>query len=165
MIYRLAFEDVASPVNTADYGIFKTWKKTKPIPTWQPIPLQHSASVLADVIGLRRIMIWQSVLVDMLPSDDFQALPVTIGDMTFYAIHITRVLDCLDTARSIFKRFKNRNIGVEHYVLRANCVGDVLLFTIPDDGYSVIFASEQFKAQIEEQGWTGLTFIPVEVSE
>lgn len=166
MIYRLEFEDVVSLANTADYGIFKIWKNPEPIQAWQSIPLKSSnPASLPDVIGLRSIMVWQLALVEVIPSDDYQALPVTLDDMTCYAIHITRVLDCLDAKRSIFKRFKNRNIGVEHYVLRANCVGDALLFTIPDDGHSAIFASETFKSQVEEERWTGLSFFPVEMSE
>lgn len=166
MIYRLEFEDVVTPANIVDYGIFKRWKNPEPIQAWQPIPLKRTnPESLPDVMGLRSIMIWQPALIEAVPSDDYQALPVTLDDATYYAIHITRVLDCLDTDRSVFKRFKNRNIGVEQYILRADCIGDVLLFTIPDDGYSAIFASQRFKPQVDEQGWRGLSFVPVEMSQ
>lgn len=166
MIYRLDYDSTLSLAHVGDYSIFKTWKNPEPIQEWQPISvIQVDTTSPFNVTGLNSIMIWETTLINNCPSSDYQALPVTMNDTIYYAIHITRVLDCLDAGRSVFKRFKNRNIGVEHYVLKADCVEDAHLFTIPDDGHSAIFASERFKSQVEEQGWTGLTFTPVELSE
>ena len=163
MIYRLDYESRLSLDTTDDYSIFKIWKNPAPIDDWQPLALTYSGE-LPDVIGLRSIMLWAGDKAQTFQSTDYQALPVTINGIPYYAIHITHVLDCLDQNQSQFKRFKNRNIGVEHYVLRADCIGDVSLFTIPDDGYSAIFATDDFKAWVSAQGWTGLSFFEVQLS-
>lgn len=165
MIYRLEFASPLSLIETADYTIFKAWKNPQPITNWQPIRVQlDDEYTLSDVMGLRSIMVWHSSVADALSSSDFQALPIQLDDATYYAIHITNVNNCLDADRSQFKRFKNRNIGVEHYVLRARCIGDAMLFTIPDDGYSAIFASDDFKTWFDKNGWTGLSFLSVEIT-
>lgn len=165
MIYRLEFESQLSLIETADYTIFKAWKNPQPIMNWQPVRVQYDdESTMSDMMGLRAIMVWHSSVVDKHSSSDYQALPIQLDDAIYYAIHITNVNNCLDADRSQFKRFKNRNIGVEHYVFRAGCIGDAMLFTIPDDGYSAIFASGEFKTWFDANGWTGLSFLSVEMT-
>jgi hypothetical protein len=165
MLYRLKFDSILSFVDASDYAILKTWKNPSPIDDWQALKLNYqSNSSPQHVMGLHSIMIWDIELVETLSpiiSNAFQALPVKINDRNYGAIHITQSIDCLDHDHSQFKRFKNRNIGVEDYVLRADCVGDTSLFTIPDDGYSAIFVSPQLKAEFVQHQWTGLSFIPI----
>ena len=162
MIYQLEFDRRLTLINTDDFSIFKAWKNPHPIANWQPVAVQFTDEAEpADVMGLRSIMVWHRSLLDGLSVHDFQALPIQLENESYYAIHITQVRDCLDAEHSQFKRFKNRNIGVEHYVLRRDCADDTMLFTIPDDGYSAIFATEKFRLVVVENDWTGLTFLPV----
>jgi hypothetical protein len=166
MFYRLEFNSVLSFIDSADYAILKMWKNPSPLDGWQPLQLEYQSDAPRHhVMGLHSIMIWQAALVealDPLLDTAYQALPVVIDDNKHFALHITQSVDCLDPVHSRFKRFKNRNIGVEHIVLRADCVGDAHLFTIPDDGYSTIFASKQLKSQFDKCGWSGVSFAPVE---
>lgn len=168
MIYRLAWNSRLQFAQQADYHILKTWKNPKPITDWQAIPLTHSQDILlSDVIGLHNIMVWKQALVDDLSSlagDCFQALPVIADDAIYSAIHITCAVDCLHSEKSQFRRFKNRNIGVEHYVLQADCVANQTIFTVPDDGYSAIFVSQRIKQIYEAGGFSGLEFIAVELA-
>lgn len=166
MFYRLEFDSVLSFIDRADYAILKLWKNPSPLEEWQPLQLEYQSDAPRQhVMGLHSIMIWQSELVETLApicGTAYQALPVVIDDNKHSALHITHSVDCLDSVHSRFKRFKNRNIGVEHTVLRADCVGDAHLFTIPDDGYSTIFASNHLKAQFDQYDWSGVSFVPVE---
>jgi len=166
MFYRLKFDSGLSFVNMADFAMLKTWKNPAPIDDWQALELAYQPDVPRQhVMGLHTVMIWQMELLETLTpliGKAIQALPVKIEDTDCVAIHITHAINCLDQNNSQFKRFKNRNIGVEHYVLRADCVGDAHLFTLPDDGYSAIFASTHLKTQIELHQWQGLSFTPIE---
>ena len=166
MIYRLKFDSQLSFSNPSDYPILKSWKNPSPIEDWKTLRLtRQSNSAQASVMGLHSMMIWQmGLFVELSPLIDraCQALAVDIDETQQVAIHITTSMDCLDQNHSQFKRFKNRNIGVDKYVLRADCVGDAHLFTIPDDGYTAIFVSASFKAQYEQHKGTGLSFMPIE---
>lgn len=166
MFYRLKFDSVLSFVNMDDYAMLKTWKKPSPIEDWQGLELTCQSDVPRQhVMGLHTIMVWKMELLQYLSpllGATIQGLPVTLDETDFVAIHIISAKNCLDKDHSQFKRFKNRTIGVERYVLRADCVGDAHLFVIPDDGYSAIFASTQLKEQFEKHQWQGLSFIPIE---
>ena len=166
MFYRLKFDSVLSFINMADYALLKIWKNPAPIDEWKILKLTCQSDVSHQhVMGLHNIMVWQMEVLEMLTpllGTAIQALPVTIDGVDHVAIHVTHTIDCLDEIHSQFKRFKNRNIGVEHYVLRADCVGDANLFAIPDDGYSAIFVSAHLKEQFEQHQWQGLSFIPIE---
>jgi len=165
-MYRLNFDSVLSFVDLADFAILKTWKNPNPIVDWDVLKLTTQPdSSCQHVMGLYSVMVWDVRSFEVLsPLIDTacQALPVLIDQTSYIAIHITQSINCLDPDHSQFKRFKNRNIGVDHYVLRADCVGDTHLFTIPDDGYSAIFVSPQFKTLFEQHHGTGLSFIPVD---
>ncbi len=168
MIYRLAWDSPLQFAQQDDYRILKTWKNPKPIVDWQAIPLTHPQDIpLSDVIGLHNIMVCKQALIDDLSSvagDCFQALSVIVDNETYSAIHIICAVDCLHPEASQFRRFKNRNIGVEHYVLQADCVANQTIFTVPDDGYSAIFVSEQVKQIYEAGDFSGLEFIAVELA-
>ena len=155
-------------MSSDDYLILKRWKNPTPIGEWQPIQLTSATTLPQQhVMGLHNIMIWQLTLAENLKSlieRACQALPVTIDDKQYAAIHVTQSIDCLDPDLSQFKQFKNRNIGVEHYVLRSTDIGNANLFTIPDDGYTALFASETLRSRFIESKWTGLSFLPVETS-
>lgn len=160
--YQLHPQRALDFVDVANYVHLKTWKHPAPIMDWSPIVvrLQDNATP-ADIMGLHHMMIWSQDVLDALSSHVegiIQALPVTLNSTTYYAIHIIHALDCLDTEASVFRRFKNRNIGVETYVLRGDCVGDTPLFTVPDDGYSAIFVSSVLKQIIEDAQWAGVSF-------
>jgi hypothetical protein len=166
--YQLHPQRALDFADVADYAHLKTWKQPAHIMDWSPIAvtLQDKAT-LADIMGLHHMMIWsQDVLDTLAPHVEgvIQALPVTLNSTPYYAIHITHALDCLDTEASQFRRFKNRNIGVEAYVLRGDCVGDTPIFTVPDDGYSAIFVSSALKQVIEDAQWAGVSFEVVTTS-
>ena len=167
MFYRLKFEHSLAFIDPVDYAILKRWKNPSPIDEWQTIGLRYRFdSQKPQVMGLHNIMVWHVELVEVLNpliGTAYQVLPVQIDDDKFFAIHITNTVNCLDPDKSRFKRFKNRNIGVEHYVLRTDKIGTAHLFTIPDDGNSVIFSSEQLKTQFDQYQWSKVSFLPVEV--
>jgi len=160
--YQLSWESPLTFANSNDYALLKIWKQPTLIMDWQAITVtQKENTTLSDVMGLHGIMVWSEAVCDALHpvvSDTIQLLPVHLNDETYHAVHITHVLDCLDKEQSQFRRFKNRNIGVERYVLRADCVADTPLFVLPDDGYSAVFVSDIVKAVIDDNHFTGLTF-------
>ncbi|GEM_PF-2108029 len=168
MIYQLQWESILSFANADDYAHLKTWKLPTPIEYWTAIPVALKVGAQqSDVMGLHSIMVWSTTVLDNLkPSigDAIQALPIHLDADIYYAIHILKFLDCLDAEKSQFRRFKNRNIGVEAYVLEQTCIGDVPLFTIPDDGYSAVFVSDAIKQVIDHAGWTGVSFVEVSLS-
>lgn len=132
-MYRLTFDSVLSFIESSDYAILKTWKNPTPIDGWQGLQLATQSRIPHQpVMGLHHVMVWQVALYEALSpliGTACQALSVAVDDVRHVAIHITQSMDCLDPDHSQFKRFKNRNIGVTHYVLGADCVGDTHLFT------------------------------------
>lgn len=166
--YQLQWESVLSFANPDDYALLKIWKHPASITDWTPISVAlKDDTVESDVMGLHSIMVWSRDVLDAfapLINDCIQALPISLNNGEYFAIHITSALDCLDADKSQFRRFKNRNIGVEQYVLRGDCISDTPLFTVPDDGYSAVFVSSDAKTVVDEAGWLGLTFSDIEVS-
>lgn len=164
-VYQLVFEHSLSFVDETNFPLLKRWKNPTLIDSWQPIQLEYRHDpIFEQVLGLHRIMIWQPELLEMLTpllAHSIQALPVYIADKRYCAIHITRSVDCLDKDHSQFRRFKNRIIGIETYVLRCNALESEPIFTISEDGNAAIFVSDTIKLYFEEKNWTGLTFIPV----
>jgi len=168
MIYQLSWESGLAFAEAGDYALLKTWKQPAPMTDWTPITVTPKADTeRQDIMGLHNIMVWSHVVLDGVASivdDAIQALPVYLDGTTHYAIHVTCALDCLDAAQSQFRRFKNRNIGVEDYVLRSDCVANAALFTVPDDGYSAVFVSDAVKSMVEDMGWTWVSFSDVALS-
>lgn len=166
--YQLQWESALSFANSEDFALLKMWKHPTSITDWTPISVtMKDDAVKSDVMGLHSIMVWSQDAHDALVplvNDCVQVLPINLNADTYFAIHITCALDCLDAEKSQFRRFKNRNIGVEQYVLRGDCISDKPLFIVPDDGYSAVFVSSEVKTVVDEVGWSGLTFTEIAVS-
>jgi hypothetical protein len=95
-----------------------------------------------------------------------EALPVVhpSGDR-FFAINVTRVVDCLLVDRCKTNRLQNDPTGyfssVHRYAFKEDAVRNEHLFRCPEMKAFEIYASKQFKQLVEENKLVGLKFIKV----
>ena len=88
-------------------------------------------------------------------------LPIFIADTTIWAVNVLEVLDCFDEEHSELKRFKSsgRVQRIKKYVFQDSLLHqEVLLFKIPQMVRTRIYATDLFKEQIKQAGFTGLKF-------
>lgn len=165
--YMLEYAHQLEFIDPADYAILKSWKTPQPLNQWRDLSLRRiDDSPLADATGAHsmlivRLEVWEAL--EIVIGSAVETLPVDIAGDSAYALHVLQVVDCLDRDESIFRRFKNRVIGVEHYVLRQQALNGQALFVIAEDGYSRIFVSDKVKQVFEGYHFTGLVFVPVAI--
>lgn len=165
--YWLEYTHQLDFVDQADYAILKSWKTPQPLDQWRDLSLRRiDDNPLPDATGAHRMLIVSARVWDLLENvirSAVEALPVDIAGHSAYALHVLQVVDCLDKEKSVFRRFKNRVIGVEDYVLRSEALDEQAVFVIAEDGYSRIFVSDIVKRVFEEYHFTGLVFVPVAI--
>ncbi|RJV89288.1 imm11 family protein [Longicatena caecimuris] len=87
------------------------------------------------------------------------------GDL--YVVNVTCVLDCLDREKSNVVLFPSseRIMAIKEFAFSMDMIGNNILFKIPEKSKSFSFATEEFKKIVEENGLTGIKFIPLWDSE
>jgi hypothetical protein len=91
---------------------------------------------------------------------EVEVLPIYTPDRQLHLLNVTNIVDCLNHARSEIKYFRNSKDvkRIMKYAFNTGNLKDVSLFKIPELLVTYIFATNRFKAKIEELGLTGLKF-------
>lgn len=136
---------------------------------WKPTNLEIYRGVTSDddlpvpdfVMGIvtKAISAKALLILDPLISSCVEFLPLSTPYGSYYELNVKR-RDCLDTARSILKRFKHSGLimRVEKYAFHWKQLEEVNIFLLPELGLSTLFVSDAFKQQVEENNLTGLIF-------
>jgi hypothetical protein len=95
-----------------------------------------------------------------------EALPLQQGRTTYYAINVTRVLDCLDQERSGVEWLEPGLIlDVDHYVLKPGCLHGEPIFKVKGMEKKDVLVSSEFKTWMERARLKGAQFVPITVEE
>jgi hypothetical protein len=94
-----------------------------------------------------------------------ELLPLRHGEREFTVFNVTEVIDALDRERTTWDDYDDGTIAdVERPAFRSDRLGEQI-FKVPETSLGRIYywedaanAAEQFKAQVEHYGLTGLTF-------
>ncbi len=99
------------------------------------------------------------ILADLL-NNHAEILPLDCQDGEFYAINITKVLDCIDYEKSEYKMFRDgkRIMRFKSYVFKKEVVKDKHIFKIIDEPLRKPFVSDEFRQRIIEHQLTGFDF-------
>ncbi len=100
-----------------------------------------------------------NVLRDLLEGDA-EILPLDCVEGDFFAINVTRVLDCIDYEKSSYKTFRDgkRIMRFINYVFKPDEVETHQIFKIPDERLRRPFVSDEFRNRVIECGLTGFVF-------
>ena len=124
-----------------------------------PIP-DFSNGRVTDVLNKRARQV-----IEQLVAGQIEFLPLITPLGLYYEMNIQR-LDCLDVQRSVVKRFKDgRIMRAIKYAFRWELLEGQHIFWIRDLGKTPTFVSGEFRRLVEENGLTGLKFLPVPMAD
>ncbi len=89
-----------------------------------------------------------------------EILPLDCQDGEFYAINITKVLDCIDYDKSEYKMFRDgkRIMRFKKYEFKEEMVKGKHIFKIVDEPLRRPFVSDEFRQRIIDNQLTGFVF-------
>ena len=91
-----------------------------------------------------------------------EILPLASYEGTFFIVHVTNVLDCIDYQRSIFKKFQNppenRIMRFIKYAFHIDKIGSNMIFKIIDQPKSDAFVTQEFVDNVRSTDITGFEF-------
>lgn len=100
-----------------------------------------------------------------LPGVEFLAL--TVNEEPFFALRVSRQIDCLDRERSRIQYFQSdptRILTIRRHVFRKEHVPDPALFELPGSR-ARLFATVGVKLAAENAGLVGIEFVDIEQSD
>ena len=100
-----------------------------------------------------------NVLYDLLEGSA-EVLPLDCEEGTFFAINVTKVIDCIDYEKSSYKTFRDgkRVMRFINYVFKPDRVKSQHMFKISDEPLKRPFVSDEFRNRVIESGLTGFVF-------
>lgn len=133
----------------------KGWKPFN-VSFYTDLPRGDFSYLTAGVLGVR------SAILTNFPerlNEEIEILPLG-GDATMSFLSITNVVDCLDENLSEISYYEaSKQISrVKDYVFHIDELGETYLFKIPQLPRTRMYATERFKAFIEENEYVGLRF-------
>ena len=104
--------------------------------------------------------------IEAFAGDEIERLSLDISDEPHSLLNVTGASPVLDLERSVVERFpeSQRVYRVHKYVLNPDRLLQKWLFKIPEVARTQVFATDAFRSAYETHRWTGLEFIPVEVT-
>lgn len=93
--------------------------------------------------------------------DHVEALPIPAPRPDWpdlFALNVTRIIDCLDEEASDLSRFGELILGIGHYALHEERIGDCPIFRIPGYQLTAVYVSEEFRRLVEQAGLKGLVW-------
>lgn len=140
-----------------------TWTKLEV----QIDPYAETQNNVADFPDLSGVLVVTpqtlSVISDLLEKQT-ELLPLVCVDGIYdelYIANVITVLDCLDHKRSDLKYFDDgRVMWIYQHVFNMECVGNTSIFKIKEQ-HNRIYVNDIFKQTVEENGLTGLRFLPI----
>jgi hypothetical protein len=133
--------------------------------SWRPLPVQIEPSeamanfppglasgvLLCDKRALE--------FIQPLIAKSAEVLPLHSQEGNFYIVNITDVIDCLDHSASEFEYFRSGDIKrILRYIFKSDCINGKPIFKIREKQRGPIYVSDEFKAHVESNKLTGLTF-------
>lgn len=100
-----------------------------------------------------------------MPEVEFLAL--TVNEEPFYALRVSRRIDCLDRERSRIQYFQSdptRILTIRRHVFRKEHVPDPALFELPGSR-ARLFATSGVKLAAEHAGLVGIEFVDIELAD
>jgi hypothetical protein len=99
--------------------------------------------------------------------NDVELLPLLFEGLRFYAINITKVLDCINYEKSEYKTFKDgvRIMRFKKYSFKKDTLGNTQIFKVKDEPLKSPFIRDELKIRIEESSLKGFKFKEVWNSE
>ncbi|GAB1260349.1 imm11 family protein [Aurantivibrio plasticivorans] len=94
-----------------------------------------------------------------------EVLPLQLidqSDTTFYAINVTRSVDCLDRDASKLDLFSNHIMNIRHHVFKPGSLEGLTIFRIGGYELGGCYVSDQFRAAVETNGLLGLLWEPLD---
>lgn len=91
-----------------------------------------------------------------------ELLPLLFDKGTYWAYHVTRIIDALDVERSEVKCFSTSQkiMHIVRYAFRPEALtDDVTIFTIPEMCRSRVYVTDRFVERVQEAGLTGFDFV------
>jgi hypothetical protein len=136
---------------------------------WMPIPMrivredEGQELVLSDSPWLgAHALIFRSGVVEALGTmlrDYGELLPLACSEADVVVYNPTTVIDALDEAASSVLRFSGgRIMMIQRHVFRANVIGEIDIFKIPNLRVSPTFLSQRFVDRWKASGLNGLEF-------
>jgi hypothetical protein len=100
---------------------------------------------------------WQ--LLENKLKNEVQPLPIKVGELHYYILNVTNIVDCLDTSASRFLRTPFDATGGEiiKYVFQQDKLVNTFLFAIPQMP-KIVFATSAFKDLVEGLQLQDITF-------
>ena len=89
-----------------------------------------------------------------------EILPLDCEEGSFFAINVTRVLDCVNYEKSLYKTFRDgkRIMRFTKYVFEEEKIKGVNLFKIKDEPLKRPFVSDEFRNRVITNNLTGFKF-------
>ena len=138
--------------------VYRTWKT--PAVEWEPSDKPGDFPRLSGyvpVLSDRALKALANLL------DDFvEVLPLDLDDNRFggvHALHLLRVIDCLDPDKSEVERFDDGTIlDIWKYALRDDVIAGAPMFRIRGYEFSHCYVSDDFRKAVEAAKLEGLIF-------
>lgn len=142
-------ESVAKLWQPLAVNVDRTKKRSSDFPSlYGPIPVfsERAVGALAPLLG-----------------DFVEPLPLQCSSKTpYFAMNVLSVVDALDRKKSEIEYDSDGDVTfVRRYSLIKKRIGKLNIFKLPETKALEVFVSEAFRECVEEEGLTGLKFVPL----
>ena len=150
-----------------DLNFFQSFDGRSQINNWTPLkvdPMYCCKKPFSNTPGfLPHIPVFDEKAISVLKyflSKNAEILPLECKGGKFYAINVTKVVDCIDYEKSIYKTFRDgkRIMRFSKYSFYINKVSTEDFFKIKDEPLKRPFVSDNFKNIVTKSDLTGFKF-------
>lgn len=143
----------------------QTYDGREKLKNWKPMPVKRMYErPFSNSPGLSpHIPVFDGDAIEVLSeliSKDAEILPLDCDAGAFYAINVTRVLDCVEYERARYKMFRDvkRIMRFEKYAFDGSKIGNAQIFKIVDEPLKRPFVSDEFRNKVIDNNLVGFIF-------